>query len=89
MIPGLDSDPESDFQTLGNSESGLGSSKKWNRYTSTAAAEPAPVFGEGQCRRLPPRGPGSLRPDVAVSPLLQVALRGDHGGLDEVVPLPE
>ena len=34
MIPGLDPDPETDFQPFGDSKPGFGSSKKWNRNTS-------------------------------------------------------
>ena len=52
------------------------------------AAEPAPVLAEGQASPRLLRGPVALHPDVAVPPPAQVALRRDHGGHDEAVPLP-
>ena len=53
---------------------------------AAVGAEPAPVLSEGQRRLL--RVPGRLGPDVAVSPPPQVARGRNHGGRDELVPLP-
>ena len=43
MIPVLDPDPEYDFQPFGDSGSGFGSGKKWNRNTSLAPSLSFPV----------------------------------------------
>ena len=48
-IPALDPDPEYDFQPFGDSGSRFGSSKKWNRNTSSCH----------QFRTLPPPLPAS------------------------------
>ena len=43
MIPVLVPDPEYDFQPFGDSGSGFGSGKKWNRNTSLAPSLSFPV----------------------------------------------
>ena len=53
---------------------------------AAVGAEPAPVLSKGQRRLL--HVPGRLGPDVAVSPTPQVARGRNHGGRDELVPLP-
>ena len=64
MILGLNPVHESDFQSLGDSRFGLGSSKKWNRITSTVFFPEAAVRHPAEgCRPRPRAGCRLRAPD--------------------------